>query len=191
MTLGSWEGWDPPEGTQGWSDWHWWKIPTGKVLQLVVLSRKPLGYSGHFHRGRMCPCYGEGCQLCREGIGAQLRYVVGAADLITRRVGMWDMGRSVGLELRELAVDRDSVRGLMVAAGHYSRARQSRTEIERFDGDPPGWIRELESPDICRALVETWRKAGFEIPDGMQAAEQRSIGKNRVSSKVRDSLQGP
>jgi hypothetical protein len=104
---------------------------------------------------------------------------------------MWDMGRSVGLELRHLAAEGDSVRGLMVAVGHYSRARQSRTEIDVLAGDPPAWMRDLESPDICRALVETWRKAGFEIPEGMQEVEKRRLGSNRVSAKVRDSLQGP
>lgn len=188
--MGNWEGWDPPEGTQGWSDWHWWRIPTGKVLQLVLLSPAPLGYSGHFTKGRMGPCYGEGCKLCLEGIGAQLRYIVGAADLASRRVGMWDMGRSVGMEVRELAAARGAVRGLCLSLSHYSRARQSRTEIEVLGIPTPEWIAGLESPDIRRALVETWRKGGFPIPEGYERQAAVVVGRNRVSAKVKSSLQG-
>lgn len=188
--MGSWEGWDPPEGTQGWSDWHWWRVPVGKVLELIILSEKPLGYSGHFTKGRMGPCYGEGCKLCREGIGAQLRYIVGAVEVGTRRVGMWDMGRSVAMEVRDLAAGRGAVRGLCLDVSHYSRARQSRTELEVIACEVPGWVAGLECPDIRRALVETWRKGGFEIPEGYERDPDRPVPKNRVASKIASSLQG-
>jgi hypothetical protein len=188
---GPWDGWEPPEGTAGWSDFHWWKVPSGRVLQLIILSERPLGYSGHFLKGRMCPCYGEDCQTCHQGIGAQLRYMFAAVEPSTRRVGIWDCGRSVALEVRAASEARGSLRGLWLCIGHYSRSKQSRTEIEVVRDPLPFWFETLDGPDCTRALIETWRKAGHDIPKGYEKIKPIAAGSNAIRAKISSSLKGP
>jgi len=187
---GPWEGWEPPAGVAGWSDFHWWKVPSGRILQLIIISDGPLGYSGHFARGRMKPCQGEGCQLCSEGVGVQLRYLLAGVEPATRRVGIWDMGRSVALEVRDLAVSQGGLRGLWIQVSHHSHSRQSRTEVVRITDTVPGWIRTMEIPNVSRALVETWRKAGETIPPGYEKAAGVVAKTGSVRSKIRSSLRG-
>jgi len=175
-----WTGWDPPAGTQGWSDFHWWKVSPGRILKLIILSSQPMGYSGHFVKGRMAPCYGEECQECRRGTGNQLRYLLAAAESETRRAGIWDIGRSIALEIRDLAQPHGPLRGTLLEISHVSHSKQSRTSLNYIPWTPPRWIDDIDTPDVLRALVETWRKAGFEIPHGFDrstspAAETRSV----------------
>lgn len=186
---GPWQGWDPPAGTAGWSDFHWWKIPSGRVLQLIMVSEAPLGYSGHFTRGRMGPCYGEGCKLCLEGIGVQLRYLVAAVEPGTRRVGIWDVGRSVALELRDLASSRGGLVGLWIQASHHSHSKQSRTEIEVVETKCPSWVIQIEPPNVVRALVSTWQKQGSAIPDGFERAAGSVAKKGSVRAKIQSSIE--
>lgn len=188
--TGPWTGWEPPEGVAGWSDFHWWKIAGGRALQLIIVSESPLGYSGHFTKGRMGPCYGEGCQLCHEGIGSQLRYLFAAVEPTTRRLGIWDVGRSVAMEIRDAATQRGSLRGLWIVATHHSHSKQSRTELEILTTELSTWVKGIEAPDVGRALVETWRKAGFAIPEGYEKKPARAAGKNAVASKISTSLKG-
>jgi len=188
---GPWTGWDPPEGVAGWSDFHWWKVPAGRVLQLIILSDVPLGYSGHFLKGRMQPCQGEDCQACHEGTGAQLRYLFAAVEPTTRRVGIWDTSRAVAQELRDRMIARGGLRGMWLVLSHHSHSKQSRTEIEGVESALPGWFADMESPDVTRALVETWRKAGYPIPAGYDLKPERRAGKNQIATKISLSLKGP
>ena len=188
---GPWTGWEPPEGVAGWSDFHWWKVPAGRILQLIIVSEQPLGYSGHFVKGRMQPCQGEDCQVCHEGIGAQLRYLFAAVEPTTRRVGIWDTSRAVAQELRDRSIARGSLRGMWLTLSHHSHSKQSRTEIEAVETGLPTWFRDVVAPDVTRALVETWRKAGYSIPAGYDVKPQRKVGKNEVSHKILSSLKAP
>ena len=188
MGSGPFSGWDPPDGLQGWSDFHWWKVPSGRVLQLIIISDEPAGYCGHFHRGRMAPCQGEGCQLCREGVGVQLRYLFGAVEPSTRRVGIWDVGRSVALEVRDLARARGGLRGLWIVLSHHSHSRQSRTEIEVVLDPVPSWVKGVSCPNVVRALVETWRKAGQVVPPGYERAAGMAAKKRSVRGQIRSIL---
>ena len=74
---------------------------------------------------------------------------------------------------------------------HHSHSKQSRTEIEAVETALPGWFREVVAPDVTRALVETWRKAGYPIPAGYDVKPQRKVGKNEVSHKILSSLKAP
>jgi len=185
---GSFCGWDPPDGTSGWSDFHRWKVPGGRILQLIILSSAPVGYSGHFSKGRMHPCYGEGCQLCHDGVGAQVRYMFGGVEPTTRRIGIWDVGRSVALDIKAASEATGLLRGLWWEVSHMSSARQSRTQISVVERDPPSWFCDCRDPDRLRALLETWRKAGYPIPDGMEPKAARKAGPNTVHAKSMSSL---
>lgn len=182
---GLFEGFDPPEGSQGWSDWHWWKIPGGKVIELILVCDGPLGYAGHFQHGRMEPCYGEGCKACKEGIGAQIRYMFGAVEPNTKRTGIWDVGRSVGLLVRDAGDRRAGMRGLWLAITHQTASRRSQTDFEVLDQIVPDWVKGIECPDRQRAIVETWRRKGIEIPDGYDKKIETAPGPGKYAAKFR------
>lgn len=158
------EGWDMPVQFEGWSDFHWWKVPANRVLVLVCLSEGPVWYSGHFLKGRMEPCQGEGCRSCREGVGAQARYIFVCLEPLARKVGLLEVSRSVALEFREIAEGRGALRGLTFEIGKHTRHKQSRMEVVGLPDYEGVDIRSFEVPDVKKALILTWEKAGFEVP---------------------------
>lgn len=172
MAVG--DGWDIPEGVTPWSDFHWWKVAGNRVLELVVLCERPLWYVGHYHRGRMVPCLGDDCRLCRDGVGAQVRYVISAAEVSTRRVGLLEVGRGVGLQLRDWAAACGRLRGLWLELTKQTSAKQSRMEVSLVQKDPGDWYLGLGIPDIQKALYATWGKAGMEIPQQYVRADKGS-----------------
>lgn len=181
MPLG--EGWDPPTGVVGNPDFHWFKVPSRGSLILVMLGSGPVWYTGHFTDGRMWPCSGEGCELCKRAIGAQLRYVVACVEPVTRKAGMIELGRNHGLQLRDWCGRAGGFLGMMVEFSKHSTARQSRTEMEFVEQSPPPWVYELEAPDIARALILTWRKAEMPVPPQVQEkARELSLVDNRSGS---------
>lgn len=170
------EGWDMPVQFEGWSDFHWWKVPANRILILVCLSEGPVWYSGHFLKGRMEPCYGDGCKACREGVGAQARYIFVCVEPLSRKVGLLEVSRSVALELREMAEGRGQLRGLTFEIGKHTRHKQSRMEVVGVPDAPGLNAGAFEVPDVKKALILTWEKAGFEVPKQYQAP------KNEVAS---------
>ena len=172
-----------PVQFEGWSDFHWWKVPANRVLVLVCLSEGPVWYSGHFVKGRMEPCYGDGCKSCREGIGAQARYIFVCVEPLSRKVGLLEVSRSVALELREIADARGQLRGMTFEIGKHTRHKQSRMEVMGVP-DAPGFdARAFEVPDVKRALILTWEKAGFEVPKQYQGSKDEVMSVGRSSSR--------
>ena len=113
----------------------------------------------------MLPCAGDGCKLCAEHIGAQLRYVVTAAEVSTHRVGLLEVGHTVAMDLRDLAVRCDGMRGMIVELSKHSFSRNSRMElrlVERVEGP---WWREIEEPDRRLALHLCFEKGGHDLPE--------------------------
>lgn len=163
------EGWDIPDEVTAWSDFHWWKVPVAKVLVLHILSDSPVWYTGHYYKGRMLPCYGDGCDLCAAGVGAQLRYLLVGADAQTRRVGIIEVGRTIALEIRDLASGKRPLRGMTIELSRHSHSKQSRMEVQYVDIETPQWISGLETPDPKTAIVSTWQKAKVPIPEGFNS----------------------
>lgn len=161
------EGFDLPPDQQPWSDFHWFKVSPRRSLVVVVLSEQPLWYSGHFLDGRMWPCCGTGCEMCAHGIGGQVRYVLACAEVSTRRVGILEIGRGIGLQVRDWIERHETLRGMQLELQKHSLSRQSRTEVLYIDGEVAPWWRTLPIPDVKRALLLTWRKANMPIPPGM------------------------
>jgi len=174
------QGWDIPVESNPWSDFHWWKVVPGKLLQLIILSEVPLWYAGHFHKGRMRPCYGEGCLWCEENIGAQVRYIMAAVERSTRLVGLLEVSRSVGLVMRGEADAITGVRGLAFELGKETAAKQSRMEIVLLAPPDEDWWKSVPVPSLRDALSATWRKGGMALPQGF-----------RPESRVSPTLEGP
>lgn len=166
------EGWDVPDDVKSWSDFHWWKVPVSKILVLHILSDVPLWYTGHYYKGRMLPCYGEGCSLCADGVGAQLRYLLVGADVSTRRVGILEVGRTIALEIRDLSTGRRPLRGMTIEFSRHSHSKQSRMEVQYVDIETPEWTTRLEVPDPKAAIVATWQKAKVPIPEGFNQTQK-------------------
>lgn len=170
MAVG--KGWDVPTNMQGWTDFHWWKVTGTRVLNLVMISEEPEWYLGHYVKGRMEPCYGDGCKTCREGVGQQQRFIFAAIEPISKKIGLLETSRTVGLEIRDLGGRRGGIHGMYFEITKHTRHKQSRMEITLYD-DLDGFVYQaFETPDITKALCLTWEKAGFEIPDIYQAAPE-------------------
>lgn len=165
------KGWDVPAELDSVGDFRWWKLGGNKVLKLVILSHEPTFYRGHYTNRRMVPCFGDGCALCKAGVGAQLRFVFAAAEPETRQVGLIEVGRTVGLEIRDLAKRHGQLRGMGIELTRFSYSKQSRMEVEYVDRDFGNWWGILPVPDCRRALEATWKRAGkgLEEPDGEPA----------------------
>jgi hypothetical protein len=170
--MGLGEGWDPPAEVLPWSDFHWWKVVAGKVIELIVLSEMPLWYTGHFTGGRMKPCYGTDCAECKKGTGGQIRYVLSCAEVSSARVGIIEVGRTVGLQIKEMASSAGTSRGLWLEFGKETTAKQSRMTIKQILEPTGDWWHELPVPDMREALAATWDKAKIELPEGFQRARR-------------------
>lgn len=166
MAVG--EGWDVRPEDRPWSDFHWWKVPAKGILVLALLGERPLYYVGHYVDGRMWPCVGSACGMCEKGIGSQVRYVMAAVDLSTRRVGILEVGRSNGLQIRDWVGSRGEMCGLTLELEKHSHSRTSRTEVRWVQKEAPPWVHIVEVPDIRRALILTWDKANMPLPPGMR-----------------------
>lgn len=165
MPIG--EGWEVPSSEIPWSDHHWFRVSPRGALLVVCLSQAPLWYSGHFVAGRMAPCTGAECAMCAEGVGGQVRYVFGAAEVHTKRVGLLEISRSNGLLVQSWMARHGGFEGMVLELTKHSHSKSSRTEIVYIDDPAPAWFRGLEVPNVRRALLMTWKKAGFVLPRGM------------------------
>ena len=165
MAVG--EGWDVAPEDRPWSDFHWWKVPVRGCLVLALVGDKPLYYVGHYVEGRMWPCLGSECGLCKKVVGSQIRYVIGAVEVTTRRVGILEVGRSNGMLIRDWVAARGEMTGQVVELEKHSHARTSRTEVRRVDKEVGPWIYQVQVPDLRKALILTWQKANMPIPPGM------------------------
>ena len=167
------EGWDLPAEEQPWSDFHWFQIAVGESRLFCVLSDQPIWYTGHYYLGRMRPCCSEHCTICAEGVGTQVRYCFPVVDLDTKHVGLLELGRGHGLDIRAAAEEGHGLKGLIMEARKTGKASQSRTKLTFLHREPPDWINQIDPPDCGLALYLTWSKAGMAIPDPMQRAFER------------------
>jgi hypothetical protein len=161
MSIG--EGWDVDSAAAGSSDFRWYRVSGNKGLDVVVLSERPINYVGHYDKGRMHLCVGEDCRYCAQQVGAQIRYCVAVAEVLTRRPGLLELGRTVALELRDLADKAGYLRGLRVFIGKHSHSKHSRMEVEWIEKGAENWWRTLVVPDVMRALELTWEKDGVDV----------------------------
>jgi hypothetical protein len=89
-------------------------------------------------------------------------------EVSTRRVGIFEVGRAVGLQVRDMAAASSSFRGLWFEFGKESNSKQSRMTVQLVDKSPGNWWHELPVPDLKKALAATWDKAKIALPAGFQ-----------------------
>ena len=165
MAIG--EGWELSAEAEQAQAFHWFRVSPRAALEVAVLSDAPVWYTGHFVEGRMWPCAGEGCRLCAEGIGTQVRFVLAVCELSTRRVGLLEMGRSNGLAVRDWCGRNGGLKGMVLEFYKHSKASTSRTEVSYIDRLPPPWVYAMPVPEVRKALVNTWVKAKMPVPKGL------------------------
>jgi len=56
---------------------------------------------------------------------------------------------------------------MVLELAKHSHSRSSRTEVVYIDEVLPPWYLALEVPNVKRALLMTWKKAGYKLPKGM------------------------
>jgi hypothetical protein len=106
--------------------------------------------------------------MCAEGCAGQVRYVFAAAEVSTKRVGLLEVGRSNGLLIRSWISRNGGFKGMVLELSKHSHSRSSRTDVRYIDREEPPWYLAAEVPNVKRALLLTWKKAGHELPKGME-----------------------
>jgi hypothetical protein len=188
MPIG--EGFDLPPGAEPWSDFHWFQPSTKGILVVVMLSERPIWYTGHYVGGRMAPCCGSGCDYCATGISAQVRYVVACAESSTRRVGLIEFGRANGLLIRDWINRQGTMRGMVLEISKHSKNVQSRTEIRYIETPCDPWYLTLQVPDCSTALFLTWHKAGMKMPEELVESSRRKLEMRRLAVEERERDRG-
>lgn len=182
------EGFNLPGDVKAWSDWSWFHIKPGKSLRLVILSENPLWYGGHYVGKRMQPCHGQECLECERGTGMQVRWVFAAADILTHRAGLVEVGNSTALELKDYVKQTGYFRGLVIHLGRYSHSKMSRIECDLVQEDIPIWSASMAAPELVKCLHATWARAGFPIP-GEKEIESAHRSAEEVRAAQMHSLQ--
>lgn len=167
------EGFGIPQGVDEWTDWTWFRASYSRSLLLAVLSEFPINYVGHYHKGQMRPCVGEGCELCADNVGKQLRYAFAAIELSTRRVGLMEVGRSVACQLQDWVEIRGAFRGMVLEVRRTHHSKHARLDVQWVEDRVVTWLDQVPSPNVVGALVATWSKAGFELPPGVDGASPK------------------
>jgi len=154
------EGWEVPTEVKDRVQFHWFHVYPGKALLLCFLSPAALWYVGHYEGGRMRLCIGEGCELCEKGCGKQIRYVVSAVEVTTRKVGVIEVGESIALTLKDLCSRNGGLRGMIVECMKATKSKHSRMEMVPVHEAPPAWALALAPLDLREVLEKTWQRQG-------------------------------
>lgn len=152
-------GFGLPEGNDGWTDWTWFHARYPVPTRLTILCEAPVNYSGHFRKGRMVPCLGEGCPLCSSGLGNQARYVFSVVEWDTRRIGLLELGRGHALQVQDWMAQAGGLRGMSVSIVRASQKKQSSIELELLEEAAPIYFQHLQGPDLVRALRSTFDRS--------------------------------
>jgi hypothetical protein len=91
-------------------------------------------------------------------VGKQIRYVISAVEMSTKRVGVIEMSESVAQLIREWAIPNEGARGLIVELGKASKSKHSRLEVNLIRERPPGWVMGLDGLDLVEVLSRTWER---------------------------------
>lgn len=181
-------GFDLPEGNDGWSDWTWFHARYPTPTRLTILCASPVNYSGHFRKGHMVPCPGEGCPLCEQGLGTQARYVFSVVEWETRRIGLLELGRGHTLQIQDWMAQVGGLRGMSIEIVRSALAKQSRMSVTLVSNAAPLFFQHLEGPDLERALKSTWQRRASqalnESPGEVspQRESTREVSPRRVRS---------
>lgn len=151
-------GFGLPEGNDGWTDWTWFHARASAPQRFTVLCREPVNYAGHFKKGRMVPCLGEGCPLCAMGLGSQARYVVSVVEWESKRVGLFEVGRGHALCIADWAAGAGGLRGLSFEVQRVSHSKQARMDVRLVTDEAPLYFHHLEGPDLAKALASTFKR---------------------------------
>lgn len=181
-------GWGLPEGNDRWSDWTWFHARAEHPQRFTVLCSMPVNYAGHFHKGRMLPCHGDGCPLCAKGEGTQARYVVSVVDWETRKVGLLELGRGHALTLQDWAGANGGLRGVSFEIERSCRSKHSRLDMRLVTDASPVFIHHLEGPDLVRAVKSTWQRQASQLvsedPCGEVAPARRTSPAGRGERRI-------
>lgn len=167
-------GFGLPEGNDGWTDWTWFHARYPTPTRLTILCEMPANYSGHFRKGRMVPCLGEGCPLCESGLGAQARYVFSVVEWETRRVGLLELGRGQTLRVQDWMATQGSLRGLSIEIVRSSAKKQSSIDMNLVMEAAPVYFQHLKGPDPAEALKQTFSRANRIVLEDPLDASRRS-----------------
>ena len=167
-------GFGLPEGNDGWTDWTWFHARYPTATRLTILCETPVNYSGHFRKGRMVPCLGDGCPLCDMGLGNQARYVFSVVEWESRRVGLLELGRGQALRVQDWAEAQGSLRGLSIEIVRSSAKKQSSLDLSMVSEAVPVYFQHIPGPDLAKAVASTWKRADRIVLECPSESSHRS-----------------
>jgi len=157
------DGWSPPSEVRDRVNFHWFHVVPGTSLVVMFLSLRPVWFVGHFSQGRMLRCTGDGCRRCEMGIGRQIRYIISAVELGTKRIGVIEISESVSRLIQQWAAANEGARGLIVEMRKATRSKHSRMEVSLVHERAPAWAMALEGLDLREVLLRTWDRVEQEL----------------------------
>jgi hypothetical protein len=107
----------------------------------------------------MQQCKGRGCELCKKGLGTQLRYVVSCVDVSTRQVGVFEFGASVSTLIKQWSTGFGYLKGMIIEVTRASKSKHSRMEVNLIKEHPMPWVMALEGLPLEEVLERTWERA--------------------------------
>jgi len=182
-------GWSAAKKVAEQVSHHWWAVSGRRVLSLVVLSRAPYWYVGHYWRSRMDRCRGVGCEACAAGCGKQVRYVFCAAERSTRRVGLLEVGEYVAETIHALEGRHNGLQYMCIEMAKHTTANRSRMEVTYLDEDPGSAFLDLVPSDPAGALKRTWEAMDKER--GVRPAKLAPIGPGKPANAAPTGLAKP
>ncbi len=110
-------------------------VVTTVPQQYVILSDEIANYYGHFRGGKMVACLGDGCKLCRDGVGKQQRWVFYCFREPDLACGMLEVGRSTALVLRQVCESFGCVRGAKFELWKSGLSKYSSIRARHYSGE--------------------------------------------------------
>jgi hypothetical protein len=112
-TIG--DGWGDPTAERNEHSGAWMHVPARGKLVIVILSRAPVRYRGHWIGSRMRMCAGARCVYCEQRRGVQVRYCFSVLDASTRTQGLIEVGAAAAEAIWTCAQQEGRLRGLAFA----------------------------------------------------------------------------
>lgn len=166
------DGWGNPDRERGEQSFAWLHVPARGTLRVVMLSRAPVRYRGHWVDGRMRPCRGgSDCLYCERRMGGQVRYAFSVLDLDARACALIELGAAAAGEIKRAADEAGFLRGLAFQLRKDGGRERGRVLVTSQNAVVN--IGELpDAPDPREHLMRSWGASVGEIMEVRNAVAE-------------------
>lgn len=108
-----------------------WHPPASGFVNIVVLSRTPEQFWGHYVGNKMVECPGHlTCKNCHALIGKQKRYLLSVKVAPDGRPQVWEFGPYVGEQISDAVQDAGRLRGCFLTVSRLGNSDRCRIGVQ-------------------------------------------------------------